>query len=70
MWTGRVEFIVPMRGFCVTVESLNDALAWLTIEGLGPAHDAQFWFSTYGLTESRVTALQARWADELKRIIP
>jgi Activator of Hsp90 ATPase homolog 1-like protein len=34
-WSGCVEFVVPARGFCVTVESLEDGLAWLTIQG-GP----------------------------------
>jgi uncharacterized protein YndB with AHSA1/START domain len=70
VWSGRVEFIVRNRGFCLTVDSLNDALAWLTVEGSGPLHDAQFWFSTYGLPQPQVTALQSRWADELTRILP
>jgi hypothetical protein len=26
-WSGRTEFLVPARGFCVTVDPLNDALA-------------------------------------------
>jgi uncharacterized protein YndB with AHSA1/START domain len=69
MWNGLVEFFVPTRGFCVTVESLNGALAWLTIEGSGSQHDAQFWFSTYGLPNGQVAGLEARWAAELKRIL-
>lgn len=68
-WSGRVEFIVPGRGFCVTVKSLNDALAWLTIEGAGPEHDAQFWFSTYGLPQSQVREIENRLVDELKRVL-
>jgi hypothetical protein len=32
-FTGRVEFVRPSRGICVTVNQLNDALFWLTIEG-------------------------------------
>ena len=27
LWSGRVAFIMPPRGFCVTVESLNGAVA-------------------------------------------
>jgi uncharacterized protein YndB with AHSA1/START domain len=69
-WSGRVEFVIPLRGFCVTVESLNDALAWLTIEGSGPEHDAQLWFSTYGLPQARMGELESRWAAELERILP
>jgi hypothetical protein len=68
-WSGRAEFIVPGRGFCVTVKSLNDALAWLTIEGAGHEHDAQFWFSTYGLSQSQAREIENRWASELKRIL-
>jgi len=68
-WKGRVEFVVPPRGFCVAVESLNDALAWLTIEGSGPEHEAQIWFSTYGLPQEQVTKLEAQWNDELERIL-
>jgi len=60
VWSGRVEFIVRNRGFCVTVDSLNDALAWLTIEGSGPVHDAQFRFSTHGLPQPQVTTLESR----------
>jgi len=68
-WSGRTEFIVPGRGFCVTVASLNDALAWLTIEGGGPEHDAQLWFSTYNVPQSQVREIETRWAGELKRIL-
>jgi uncharacterized protein YndB with AHSA1/START domain len=68
-WKGRVEFVVPPRGFCVVVESLNDALAWLTIEGSAPEHDAQIWFSTYGLPQEQVTKLEAHWNGELERIL-
>jgi len=69
LWSGRVEFMRPPRGFCVSVESLNNALAWLTIEGAGPKHDAQLWFSTYGLPHAKVAELETRWASELKRIL-
>jgi hypothetical protein len=68
-WTGRVEFVVPPRGFRVTVESLNDALAWLTIEGAGPTFEAQLWFSIYGIARSEVDALEARWSKALERIL-
>jgi uncharacterized protein YndB with AHSA1/START domain len=68
-WSGRVEFIVPPRGFCVTVESLNNALAWLTIEGGGAENDAQLWFSTYGLPGPQVRELENRWTRELSRIL-
>lgn len=59
-WSGRVEFVAPSRGFCVTIDSLNDALALLTIEGSGPQHDAQLWFSTYGLPGTQVSEIEQR----------
>jgi hypothetical protein len=43
-------------------------LAWLTMEG-AQEHDAQFWFSLYGLQQAQVTELENRWAQELKRIL-
>ncbi len=68
-WSGRIEFLVPTRGFCVTVDSLNDALAWLTIEPARPNHDVQLWFSTYGIAKKDVDALEARWSKALAQIL-
>lgn len=69
LWTGRVEFLAPPRGFCMNVDSLNDALAWLKIEGATVPHDVQLWFSTYGLTQSRVSEIETRGAEELNKIL-
>jgi uncharacterized protein YndB with AHSA1/START domain len=69
VWSGRVAFIMPPRGFCVTIDALNGALAWLTIEGAGGTFEAQLWFSTYGLPQERVTQLETEWAAQLKRIL-
>jgi hypothetical protein len=33
-FTGRAEFIRPLRGFCASVLELNEALLGLTIEGV------------------------------------
>jgi uncharacterized protein YndB with AHSA1/START domain len=68
VWSGRVAFIMPPRGFCVTIESLNGALAWLTVEGAGGTFEAQLWFSTYGLPQQRVTHLESHWNAEFQRI--
>jgi hypothetical protein len=68
-WSGRTGFVVPPRGLCVTVESLNDALAWLTIEGGGPTHDVQLWFSTYGIEPIDVDALQEKWSKALQQVL-
>lgn len=66
LWSGRGEFVVPARGFCASVDSLNNALAWLTIEGAKAPHDVQFWFSIYGLPPSRVSEIEKHWNEELK----
>lgn len=67
--SGRVAFIMPPRGFCVTVESLNDALAWFTIEGASGAFEAQLWFSTYGLPQERETQLETQWNAQFQKIL-
>ncbi|HEY4949136.1 MAG TPA: hypothetical protein VIH88_02265 [Candidatus Acidoferrales bacterium] len=69
LWSGRVAFIMPPRGFCVTVESLNDSLAWFTIERAGATYEAQLWFSTYGLPRERVTQLETRWYAQFQKIL-
>lgn len=68
-WSGRVEFVSPPRGFCITVESLNNTLAWLSIEGSGQKCEAQLWFSTYGLPPERVGQIEYAWEAELHRIL-
>jgi hypothetical protein len=69
LWSGRVAFIMPPRGFCVTVESLNDALAWFTIEGAGATYEAQLWLSTYGLQRECVTQLETQWNAHFRKIL-
>jgi len=69
LWSGRVAFIMPPRGFCVTVESLNDALAWFTIEGAGGTFGAQLWLSTYGVPQERVRQLDMQWNAQMQKIL-
>jgi hypothetical protein len=69
MWSGRVAFIMPLCGFCVTVESPNDALAWFTIEGAGGTFEAQLWLSTFGLPQKRVTQLETQWHAQMQKIL-
>ena len=67
-YEGRVEFVKPPRGFCLSVRHLNDALFWLTIEGIAGEHEAQIWLSTYNLPQAKVEAFEQQWAGELARI--
>jgi uncharacterized protein YndB with AHSA1/START domain len=69
VWSGRVAFILPPRGFCVTVDSLNGSLAWLTIEGTGGTYEAQLWFSMYRLPQERVTEMETQWTAQMKKIL-
>jgi hypothetical protein len=50
------------------VDSLSDALVWLTIEGGGPTHDVQLWFSIYGIEPMDVNALEEQWLKALEQV--
>jgi uncharacterized protein YndB with AHSA1/START domain len=67
---GRVEFLRPPRGFCLTVESLHDALFWVTMEGAPGKLDVQLWLSAYGLSQNDADAFAARWQTVLERLFP
>jgi hypothetical protein len=67
-FSGRVEFLRPPRGFCLTVENLNDALFWLTIEGAPGNHEVQLWLSAYGLSATQVAAFGKSWAGVLDNL--
>jgi hypothetical protein len=53
----------------VTIDALNGALTWVTIEGAGGTFEAQLWLSTYGLPQERLTRLETEWAVQLKKIL-
>jgi hypothetical protein len=50
------------------VESLNDALFWLTIEGAPGKHDVQLWLSAYGLSQAEVEAFEKNWSGVLQEL--
>jgi hypothetical protein len=66
---GRVEFVRQPRGFCISVRQLNDALFWLTIEGIAGQHDAQIWLSAYNLPGAKVEAFEREWGGVLSRLL-
>jgi hypothetical protein len=51
------------------VDSLNDALVWLTIEGAAPKYDVQLWLSTYGIAQSEVRAIEKKWSSALTKLL-
>ncbi len=69
-YSGRVEFVVPPRGFCVSVQELNDALLWLTIEGVAGQHEAQLWLSAYGVPQRQMDEFAKHGAALLDRLFP
>jgi hypothetical protein len=60
---------MPPRGFCVTIDSLNGALAWLTVGGAGGTSEAQLWFATYELRQERVTERETQWNAQFQKIL-
>jgi hypothetical protein len=68
VFSGRVEFIQPPRGFCLTVEPLNDALFWLTIESAQGKHDVQLWLSAYGIPQADVDRFTSEWGAVLEKL--
>jgi len=47
------------------VRELNDALLWLTIEGVPGKIEAQLWLSAFGVTQVQLDAFHARWQQRL-----
>jgi hypothetical protein len=67
-WTGEVEFLREDRGFCPSVNELNDALFWVTIEGAPGSIEAQIWFSAFSLEKSAVERFENMWKKRLQEV--
>jgi uncharacterized protein YndB with AHSA1/START domain len=67
-FSGKVEFLKPLRGFCISIRELNDALFWLTIEGASDKIDAQIWLSAFNVAESELDAFERKWSQRLREI--
>jgi uncharacterized protein YndB with AHSA1/START domain len=68
LFTGRVEFVREPRGFCLSVRELNDALLWLTIEGVPGSTEVQAWLSTFGLEASKLESFEKTWERRLQEV--
>jgi uncharacterized protein YndB with AHSA1/START domain len=68
-WTGQLEFIKPLRGFCLSIRELNDALLWVTIEGSPESIEAQIWLAAFGLDENKLNNFQQQWSQRLSQIL-
>jgi uncharacterized protein YndB with AHSA1/START domain len=67
-FSGQVEFVREPRGFCLTVNELNDALLLLTIEGTPGNIEVQAWLSAFALDPSRVESFGKKWQQRLQEI--
>ena len=67
-FTGLVEFVRPLRGFCLTAREWNDALLWFSIEGVPGKIEVQAWLSTFGVPQSRVDEFAKTWQAQLTKI--
>ena len=67
-WTGSVHFTSENRGFCLSVNELNNALLLLTIEGAPDKIEAQLWLSAYDVPESQVKRFESEWKTRLHEI--
>jgi hypothetical protein len=57
---------MPPRGFCVTIGSLNGALAWLTIEDAGGTFETQ---PACGLPQGARDERETQWNPQLQKIL-
>jgi hypothetical protein len=57
-----------LRGFCVSVRELNDALLWFTIEGMPGKIEVQTWLSAFGLPQPELDQFSTQWESRLKQI--
>jgi hypothetical protein len=67
-FSGRVEFLTELRGFCISVREMNDALLWLTIEGAPGSIEVQAWLSAFALEPAQVEAFGKKWDLRLREI--
>jgi hypothetical protein len=67
---GRVEFVRPLRGFCVTVRELKDALLWFTIEASPGKIEVKVWLSAFGVSPSELDQFKSSWEAQLKKVYP
>lgn len=67
-YSGQVEFLKPLRGFCISIRELNEALFWVTIEGTPDKIDAQIWLSAFNVAESELNSFEQRWSQRLREI--
>ena len=68
--TWKVEFFRENRGFCLSINELNCALFWLTIEGTPGKIETQIWLSAYDVPESQVKRFESEWKQRLQDIFP
>ncbi len=67
-YSGKAEFLRQDRGVCLSVKELNDALFWVTIEGVPGKIEVPIWLSAFGLPEARLQEFSTRWKAKLEEL--
>jgi hypothetical protein len=58
-----------LRGFCLSIRELNDALFWITIEGAPVKIEAQIWLSAFSVDERKLDAFHQQWSQRLAEVL-
>ena len=67
--SGQVEMVKEPRGICLRVMEWDDALFWVSLEGVDANVNAQIWISTFGVPQNRVDELNSIWSGRLKNLL-
>jgi hypothetical protein len=63
-----VAFVRDSRGFCFTVQELNDALLWPAVKSVRGSIEVQAWLSAFSFPPSQLEAFDKKWEQRLREI--
>jgi hypothetical protein len=66
-YSGRVQFLRAVRGLCVSVRELNDALFLVTVEGASGKIEVQNWLSSFNLPQDRIKKFEKDWSAHFQK---
>jgi len=68
-YSGFTQFARLNRGVCLSVCELNEALFWITIEGMPGKIEAQIWLSSFGLGQKSLDEFSSYWDKRLREVL-
>jgi hypothetical protein len=68
-YSGRVQFVRALRGFCISVRELNDALLWVTRDGAPEKIEVQIWLSAFNIPQESVKKFEKNWSAQREKIV-